>query len=192
MVAISWIARKPEWERRWLPACRLTEWRAPLPTVRFQFIAGTVLHCRKPPLEAISGHCAFDRSDKKLACKLLEGVDGNLRGRADLDEVTVRITHVAAQFVAMIIEGLGEELSAFLGPLFIARVNVCDAQIEEATYAIQIIRPGSKPEKREASKYGSVVFRIQTLASEMNAAVLCWRRSSRDGPGLAVAGSPGV
>jgi hypothetical protein len=62
-----------------------------------------------------------------------------LRGLADLDEVTVRITHVAAQFVAMIIEGLGEELSAFLGPIFIACVNVCDAQIEEATHAIQIM-----------------------------------------------------
>jgi len=67
------------------------------------------------------------RSEEKLACKLLEGVDGSLRGLADLYEVTVRITHVAAQFVAVIIERLGEELSAFLGPLFIACVNVCDA-----------------------------------------------------------------
>jgi hypothetical protein len=72
-----------------------------------------------PPLAP----CAFDRSEEKLACKLLERVDGSLRGLADLDEVTVRITHVAAQFVAVIIEGLGEELSAFLGPLFIACVD---------------------------------------------------------------------
>src|SRR3977135_2358580 len=74
-----------------------------------------------------------------LACKLLEGVDGSLRGLADLDDVAVRITHVTAQFVAVIIEGLGEKPSAFLGPLFIACVNVCDAQIEEAAHAIRII-----------------------------------------------------
>src|SRR5262245_619140 len=87
----------------------------------------------------MSGQCAFDRSEEKLACKILEGVDGSLRVLADLDEVTVRITHVAAQFAAMIIEGLGEELSPFLGPILIARVNVCDAQIEETTHAIQIM-----------------------------------------------------
>jgi hypothetical protein len=62
---------------------------------------------------------SFDRSDEQLVCKLLEeGVDASLRGLADLDEVAVRITHVAAQFAAVIIEELGKDSSAFLGPLF--------------------------------------------------------------------------
>src|SRR3981189_2028197 len=88
--------------------------------------------------EKVNGHSAFDRGDERLACKPLEGVDGSLRGLANLDEVAVRITHVAAQFMAVIIEGLGEEPSALLGPLFIACVNVCDAPIEEAAHPIQI------------------------------------------------------
>ena len=75
------------------------------------------------PFRATSGHRAFDRSAEKLACKLLEGVDGSLRGLADLDEVTVRITHVAAQFVAVIIEGLGEESVRHIRPVWKADIH---------------------------------------------------------------------
>ena len=104
-------------------------------------------YVRSPPtlelwyqrLVPVSDQCTFDRGNEKLARKLHVGVDGSLRGLADLDEVTVRITHVTAQFVTKIIEGLGEELCAFLGPIFIACVNVCNAQIEEATHAVEVM-----------------------------------------------------
>jgi hypothetical protein len=57
-----------------------------------------------------------------------------------LDEVTVRIAHIAAQFMAVGIEGLGEELGTFLGPIFVAGTNVGDAKIEEAAHANEILR----------------------------------------------------
>ena len=79
-------------------------------------------------------------AEEKLARKFVENINGRPRRLADLDEVAIRITHVAPQFVAVVIERLGNKLSAFFGPIFIAGMNVCDAQIKEAAHAIQIVR----------------------------------------------------
>jgi hypothetical protein len=78
------------------------------------------------------------------AYEILESVDGELRGLADLDEVAVRIAHATTQFVAVVIEGLGEELSAFLRPISVAGANVCDAQIEEADQLARGLPPPSR------------------------------------------------
>ena len=64
----------------------------------------------------IDGH-----SEEKLARKFVENINGRPRRLADLDEVAIRITHVAPQFVAVVIERLGNKLSAFFGPNLYSR-----------------------------------------------------------------------
>ena len=63
----------------------------------------------------------------------VEPVDGELSILADLDEVAVGITHVAAPFPAVRIwQWLGKKKRAFVAPFFVAGPDVGDTQIEEA------------------------------------------------------------
>jgi hypothetical protein len=75
----------------------------------------------------------------KLAV-VVEPVDGDLSVLADLDEVAVGITHVAAPFPAVIVEWLGEKERSFVAPLFVTGPDVGDTQIKEAIYSVQIRR----------------------------------------------------
>ena len=59
---------------------------------------------------------------------------------ANLDQVPIRITHVAAPFPAIIFQRFGKKDCAFVAPLFVAGPDVRDAQVEEATYGIVIRR----------------------------------------------------
>ena len=59
---------------------------------------------------------------------------------ADLDEVPVGIAHVATPFPAVIVLRLGKKEGTFGAPLLVAGPNVCDTQIEEAIYSVEIRR----------------------------------------------------
>jgi hypothetical protein len=82
----------------------------------------------------------LEPSREGLARRFFENIDGGRRRLSDLDEVPVRITHVASQFMAVIIERYGKKVSAFFGPIRVTGMNVCNTQIKKATYPIQIIR----------------------------------------------------
>ena len=59
---------------------------------------------------------------------------------ADLDEVPVGITHVAAQFPTAIIQGFGEQVRGVFAPLFVASPDIGNAQIEEAVHSVETRR----------------------------------------------------
>src|SRR5262245_58926845 len=61
------------------------------------------------------------------------------RGLAHLDEVAVRVTHVAAQLVAPVCRW-GQELGAACGPLLIDTFDVRDADVQKAADAIRVGR----------------------------------------------------
>src|SRR5580692_468703 len=71
---------------------------------------------------------------------VLEPVESHLRILADLDEVAVRITHVAAPFPAAIVQRLGKKERSFVAPLFVASPDVSDTQVEKAIHSIEIRR----------------------------------------------------
>src|ERR1022692_2264771 len=71
---------------------------------------------------------------------VFETVEGHLSVLADLDEVAVGITHVAAPFPAVIVERLGKEGRSFVAPLFVAGPDVCDTQVKEAIHSVEIGR----------------------------------------------------
>ena len=71
---------------------------------------------------------------------VLEPVEGQLSLLADLDEVAVWITHVAAPFPAAIVQRLGKKESSFVAPLFVASPDVSDTQVEKAIHSIEIRR----------------------------------------------------
>src|SRR5215469_2690948 len=65
-------------------------------------------------------------------------VNGFLSILADLDEIPIGITHVAAPFPPVIVERLGKKRRAFVAPLFIAIPDVGDTQIEETIHSLGI------------------------------------------------------
>ena len=71
---------------------------------------------------------------------VLETVESHLSISADLDDVTVGITHVAAPFPAVIIQRLGEKGHPFVSPLLVAGPDVCNTQIKEAIHSVYIRR----------------------------------------------------
>ena len=75
-----------------------------------------------------------------LSGVVCEPVEGQLSILADLDEVAVRITHVAAPFPAVIVYWLGKKERSFVAPLFVAGPYVGDTQIKKAIYSVQIRR----------------------------------------------------
>src|SRR5579871_4459239 len=69
----------------------------------------------------------------------VEPVECKLGILADLDDVTVRITHVASPFPAVIIgPGFGYKVGSLIAPLFVAGPDISDTQIEEAAYTVHI------------------------------------------------------
>jgi hypothetical protein len=67
-----------------------------------------------------------------------ETVEDRLSILADLDEVAVRITHVAAPFRAVIVQRFGQKKRSFFAPLFLAGPDVGDAQVEETVHSVEI------------------------------------------------------
>jgi hypothetical protein len=59
---------------------------------------------------------------------------------ADLDDVSVGITHVATSFPAVIVQRLGKKDRAFVAALFVAGPDVSDTQIEKAIHSAEIRR----------------------------------------------------
>ena len=59
---------------------------------------------------------------------------------ADLDEVPVRIAHVATPFPAVIVERLSKKERTFVAPLFVVGPDVGDTQIEEAIHSVELRR----------------------------------------------------
>ncbi len=85
-----------------------------------------------------------DEEDKQCGLTagfILETIDRHLSVLADLDEVAVGITHVAAPFPAVgIRQRLRKKDRAFVAPLFVAGPDVGDTQIEEAVHSVDIRR----------------------------------------------------
>jgi len=75
----------------------------------------------------------------KLAT-VVEPVEGNFSVLADLDEIAVGITHVAAPFPAVIVQWLGKKERSIVAPFFVAGPDVGHTQIKEAIYSVQIRR----------------------------------------------------
>jgi len=71
---------------------------------------------------------------------VVEPVEGDFSILADLDEVAVGITHVAAPFPAVIVQWLGKEERSFVTPLFVAGPDVGDTQVKEAIRSVEIRR----------------------------------------------------
>ena len=71
---------------------------------------------------------------------VLEPVEGQLSILADLDEVAVWITHVAAPFPSAIVKRLRKKERSFVAPLFVAGPDISDAQVEKAIHPIEIRR----------------------------------------------------
>jgi len=70
---------------------------------------------------------------------VFETVERHLSILADLDEVPVGIAHVAAPFPAVgILQRLRKEDRALVAPLFVARPDVGNTQIEEAIDSVEI------------------------------------------------------
>ena len=57
---------------------------------------------------------------------------------ADLDEIAVRITHIATPFPAVIAQRLGQEEGSFVAPFLVAGPDVGDTQVEEAIRSFEI------------------------------------------------------
>ena len=66
----------------------------------------------------------------------VRGVNGSIR-LSELDQVAVRIAEVAAGFRAAV-DWRREELGASLAPRLVGRLDVCDADVQEAADAIGI------------------------------------------------------
>src|SRR6516164_9023976 len=66
-----------------------------------------------------------------------ESVEGHLCILADLDEVAVGITHVAAPFPAVIVERLSKKDRSFIAPLLVAGPDVGDTQVKEAIHLVE-------------------------------------------------------
>jgi hypothetical protein len=70
---------------------------------------------------------------------VIEPLEGDFGILANLDEVAVGITHVAAPFPAVwILQGFGKKDRAFAAPSSVAGADVCDAQIEEAIHSVEV------------------------------------------------------
>jgi hypothetical protein len=69
---------------------------------------------------------------------VVEPVEGDFSILADLDEVAVGITHVAAPLPTVIIERFGKKERAFVAPLFVAGPDVGDTQVKEAIHSVEI------------------------------------------------------
>src|SRR6266851_10503707 len=57
----------------------------------------------------------------------------------DLDQIVIRVTHVAADLRAMVL-WLGEEVGPFAAPLLVRGSDVCHTNIQEAGNLIQTLR----------------------------------------------------
>jgi hypothetical protein len=71
---------------------------------------------------------------------IFETIEGHLSILADLDEVAVGITHVAAPFPAVIVHRLGKKERSLVAPLFVAGPDVGDTQVKEAIHSVEIRR----------------------------------------------------
>ncbi len=57
----------------------------------------------------------------------------------DLDDIAIRVTHVAANLETMVL-WLGEEFRSSFSPLLVTGPNVCDTNIHEVADLIRILR----------------------------------------------------
>src|SRR2546428_12738088 len=61
----------------------------------------------------------------------------------DLDKIVIRVTHVAANLLAMVLR-LREELGPFAAPLLVSGSDVCNTNIQEAGNLIQTLRDAQR------------------------------------------------
>src|SRR3954452_23541596 len=73
----------------------------------------------------------FPLTGQILGALLCELAGEQAGGLADLDHVTVRVSHVAADLGAAI-DRWGHELGPLRAPPLITRLDICDAQVQEA------------------------------------------------------------
>jgi hypothetical protein len=92
---------------------------------------------------------------------------------ADLDQVAVGITHVAAPLPTMIVERFGEKESSFFAPLFVAGPDVGDTQVKEATYSVQIRRYFRK-DLRLVGSWATAGIENDPSISQLDVAGVVW------------------
>jgi hypothetical protein len=68
--------------------------------------------------------------ESRRSCSILEVIE-EPGGLAHLDDAVVGVAQIAAELVALVVEGRGQELGAPSPPLVVDGLNVGDAQIEE-------------------------------------------------------------